>query len=62
MDGGLSTLRQECAEQGLDYEETVHQRAAEVRLFKELDLALPDWAGALNATQASKPDDDPQPA
>lgn len=62
MDGGLSTLRQECAEQGIDYEETVHQRAAEVRLFKELDLALPDWAGALNATQASTPDDDPQPA
>lgn len=44
MNAGLSTLKRECAEQGLDWEEVVHQRAVEVRLFKELDLDLPNWA------------------
>lgn len=44
MNAGLSTLKRECAEQGLDWEEVIHQRAVEVRLFKELDLDLPNWA------------------
>ena len=45
MDAGLSTLRQECAEQGMDYEEVIAQRGREVAEFKKLGLALPTWAG-----------------
>nr|WP_318289773.1 phage portal protein [Paraburkholderia sp. BL8N3] len=46
LDGGLSTLKRECAEQGLDWEEVIAQRAIEVKLFKEHGLELPDWSGA----------------
>jgi capsid protein len=46
MDAALSTLKSECAEQGLDYEEVLHQRATEIRLMKELELTLPDWRAA----------------
>jgi len=57
MDAALSTLKRECAEQGLDYEEVLHQRAAEIRLMKELGLELPDWTGtAAAAAVASTPD------
>lgn len=42
MKGGLSTLKRECAEQGLDYEEVIQQRAAEMAQFKEAGLPLPD--------------------
>ncbi len=46
MDAGLSTLEQECAEQGLDWEEVLEQRAIEIERFKELDIPLPKWTGA----------------
>lgn len=45
MDAGLSTLHRECAEQGLDYEEVIDQRAREIALFKEKGLPPPDWYG-----------------
>lgn len=48
MDGGLSTLKRECAEQGLDWEEVVHQRKIEVDTFKKLGLELPEWAESVN--------------
>lgn len=38
MDANLSTLQQECAEQGLDWEEVLEQRAAEVARMRELGL------------------------
>jgi capsid protein len=38
MDAALSTLKPECAEQGHDYEEVLHQRANEMRLVKERGL------------------------
>lgn len=57
MDAGLSTLEQECAEQGQDWEDVIEQRAIERRRFKELDLPFPAWFG-LDATDAAKP---PQP-
>lgn len=41
MDAGLSTLEAECAEQGLDWEEVLHQQAREMRLRKELGLPMP---------------------
>jgi len=56
MDAGLSTLKRECAEQGLDYEEVIQQRAAEVKAFQEAGLPPPSWFGA-NATNASTPED-----
>ncbi len=46
MDAGLSTLEQECAEQGLDWEEVVEQRAIERSRFKTLGLPYPTWFGA----------------
>lgn len=41
MDSGLSTLEAECAEQGLDWEEVLHQQAREMALRKELGLPMP---------------------
>lgn len=68
MDGALSTLQRECAEQGLDYEEVLEQRKREIDEFKRLGLEVPSWA-AINAgsTQDGAPKDanqtitDPQP-
>jgi lambda family phage portal protein len=56
MDAGLSTLKRECAEQGLDYEEVIQQRAAEAAAFKEAGLPPPNWFGT-NATNASTPEE-----
>jgi capsid protein len=61
MDGGLSTLRDEAKEQGRDWEEVLHQRAIEVRMFKDLGLPLPDWAGDIAASEAAKPEALPEP-
>ncbi|MGF6968128.1 lambda family phage portal protein [Paraburkholderia sp. WC7.3g] len=61
MDAALSTLKRECAEQGLDYEEVLHQRANEIRLMRELGLELPDWAGSVAAAEAAKPEAAPLP-
>lgn len=44
MEGAMSTLRQECAEQGLDYEEVIHQRAVERKMFDDMKLPQPEWA------------------
>ncbi|MFZ6871152.1 phage portal protein [Undibacterium sp. Di27W] len=41
IDSGLSTLEAECAEQGLDWEEVLHQQAREMALRKELNLLTP---------------------
>ncbi|WP_186191045.1 phage portal protein [Burkholderia gladioli] len=60
LDGGLSTLKRECAEQGLDWEEVIAQRAIEVRAFRENGLGLPDWTGGEDAQEASKPLEEPQ--
>lgn len=45
MQAGLSTLEQECAEQGQDYEEVLEQRRYEVQLFEEYGLNPPEWSG-----------------
>ena len=45
MDAGLSTLEQECAEQGLDWEDVLSQREIERRRFIELGLPFPTWFG-----------------
>lgn len=59
LDGGLSTLKRECAEQGLDYEEVIQQRAIEVRMFKEAGLPPPKWFGD-GANLAAAPIEEPQ--
>jgi lambda family phage portal protein len=45
MDGALSTLEDECAQQGLDFEEVLEQRRYEIELFKEYGIPLPEWSG-----------------
>ena len=62
MDAGLSTLKQECAEQGLDWEEQLDQREIEVAAFKQRGLELPEWGGAEMATRTDEPPQEPQPA
>lgn len=42
MENYLSTLESECAEQGLDWEEVLEQRAAERALMSELRLPVPE--------------------
>jgi lambda family phage portal protein len=59
LDGGLSTLKRECAEQGLDYEEVIQQRMIELKMWKEAGLPPPKWFGD-SADEASKPDEEPQ--
>jgi lambda family phage portal protein len=61
MDIGLSTLRDEAAEQGRDWEEVIAQRAIEIRTFKEHGIPLPDWTGGKDASDASDPPKEPQP-
>ncbi|KVF22935.1 phage portal protein [Burkholderia cepacia] len=61
MDAGLSTLKRECAEQGLDWEEVIAQRAVELAAFKRLGIAPPSWAGIETAADAASPEEEPQP-
>jgi lambda family phage portal protein len=55
MDAGLTTLEQECAEQGMDWEDVLAQRAREVEMFKSLGLTLPDWGGGEIASKTERP-------
>jgi lambda family phage portal protein len=61
MDAAISTLKRECAEQGLDFEEVLHQRASEIRLMKDLGLNPPTWAGEVAAAEAARPEPAPIP-
>jgi lambda family phage portal protein len=54
MDAGLTTLEDECSEQGLDYEEVLYQRAFERELFQKLGLPFPKWFGEEQATSQSE--------
>lgn len=44
MENGLSTLEEECASQGLDWEEVLEQRAREQAKMRELGLSTPTMA------------------
>ena len=59
MEAGLSTLEAECAEQGLDWEEVIEQRAIEQAALLAAALPRPVWADM----PAPKPDpaDDRRP-
>lgn len=53
MDAALSTLEDEAAELGgVDWRETVAQRAVEIARFKELGIPLPEWAAGADASEA----------
>ena len=62
MEAGLTTLEDEAAERGKDWEEVVDQRAVELKRFKERGLTPPSWAdvsaptgqGAQKAGNAAK--------
>jgi capsid protein len=60
LDAGLSTLKRECAAQGLDHEEVLHERKVELDLMKELGINPPDWAGDVAAAEAGRPEVQPQ--
>ena len=59
MDAGLSTLEEECAEQGLDWEATLDQRAREIEAFKKRGIPVPTWAGMNAGPPASQVAEDP---
>jgi lambda family phage portal protein len=54
MDGGLSTLERECAEQGLDWEEVLDQREREINAFKDRGIPVPTWAGVKDVQKEPK--------
>jgi lambda family phage portal protein len=54
MDGALSTLEDECAEQGLEFEEVLEQRKYEIGLFKEYGIPVPEWGGQFFAASQAK--------
>jgi lambda family phage portal protein len=60
MDAGLSTLRQECAEQGLQWKKVLAQRAIERSRFKELNLPYPTWFGVAQPEDATEAATKPQ--
>lgn len=55
MDAGLSTLEDEAAELGgVDWRETLNQRAIEIARFKALGIKLPEWAAGYDTTSATE--------
>jgi len=54
MEIGISSLEQECAEQGLDYEEVLDQRARELKMLKEKGLSAPSRFIPQNETQENQ--------
>ena len=55
---GVSTLEQECAEQGLDWEEVLHQQRLEQQCRLEHGLALPGATSWVVSTAPQKEDDE----
>jgi len=62
MNAGLSTLKRECQEQGLDWEEVIRQRKIEIDTFNELGIELPNWATAdTTATESAETPEQEKP-
>lgn len=59
MEIGLSTLRSESIEQGLDWEESLDQRQIEVQAFKERGLDVPAWGAPEKAIKEESGSHDP---
>ncbi|WP_316979972.1 phage portal protein [Shumkonia mesophila] len=62
IDAGLSTLQDEAAEQGKDYEEILEQQAYERARRRELGLPDPDVAGIQQTPVAAEPEEEKRPA
>ncbi|HEX7853864.1 MAG TPA: phage portal protein [Sphingobium sp.] len=45
LESGLSTMEDECARQGMDWEENLEQRSIEAKRMQELGLPRPEWLG-----------------
>lgn len=60
LDAGFDTLEDVAAEQGLDWEETVEQRATEVALFKKHGLPLAQWMGPDKTAQETSAKPEPK--
>ena len=57
MDAGFQTLEDVCAEQGLDYEEVLEQRAHEIKMFDDLGIPRPEWSGQVAVSRiVAKPE------
>lgn len=62
LDGALTTHSRELAEQGLDLEEVLEERAAELKTFEEHGVAAPSWAEhGVPAREAAKKPEKAQP-
>jgi lambda family phage portal protein len=55
LNGSLSTLEIECAEQGLDMDEVLEQRREEIELMKEMGIPPPSWVGTAPLESSKKP-------
>ncbi|POR52765.1 lambda family phage portal protein [Paraburkholderia eburnea] len=62
MDAALTTLKQEAAEQGSDWEELLDQRQIEIEEFKRRGIPLPEWGGSEMATRTDEPPEEPKAA
>lgn len=60
MDAGLSTMESECAEQGLDWEEVLEQRAYERKRMSELGLDVESVAQRIVTAKQNAMAPDPQ--
>lgn len=55
LDAALSTMEEECARQGMDWEENIEQRAIERKMMIDRGLPPPVWMGAeVTATDAAQ--------
>lgn len=60
LDAALTTLEDECAKQGMDYEEVLDQRAYELEQMRARKIPPPQWMGNfMSATDASQPHEVP---
>ena len=60
METGVSTLRDEAAEQGNDWEEQLDQRQIEIAAFRERDIPLPAWSAEVEGhTESGEGSHDP---
>lgn len=56
LDAGMSSLEEECAEQGSDWREVAERRAIEQEYYAKLNLPMPTWNNN-PANQADKPEE-----
>jgi capsid protein len=56
MDAGITSLVEECADQGLDIDDVLAARVGVVKRLKEHGLALPAWATQPAGDAAQKPE------